>query len=45
MDILIILLPLSVSLAGLFVVMFIRAVRGGQFDDIEDAAYRALDDN
>ena len=44
MDILLILLPLSTMLAGLFAWMFVRAVRNGQFDDLEDARWRVLND-
>ena len=31
-------------LAGLFAWMFVRAVRNGQFDDLEDARWRVLND-
>ena len=44
MDIVLILLPLSTMLAGLFAWMFVRAVRNGQFDDLEDARWRVLND-
>ncbi|MCB9530246.1 MAG: cbb3-type cytochrome oxidase assembly protein CcoS [Myxococcales bacterium] len=45
MDILIVLLPLSVTLAAAFLVLFVRAVRSGQFDDLDDGARRLLDDD
>ena len=45
MDILILLLPLSLLIAGTFLVMFVRAVRTGQFDDLDDAAMRILEDD
>jgi len=44
MDILIVLLPLSVLLASSFLWMFVRAVREGQFDDLDDGARRLLDE-
>ena len=44
MDIVLILLPLSTMLAALFAWMFVRAVRNGQFDDLEDARWRVLND-
>jgi cbb3-type cytochrome oxidase maturation protein len=44
MDVIVILLPLSVSIAAVFLVMFVRAVRSGQYDDLDDAARRVLDD-
>lgn len=43
MDVLIILLPLSVALAGVFVALFVRAVHDGQFEDLDDAARRPLE--
>ena len=45
MDVIVILLPLSVSIAAVFLVMFVRAVRSGQYDDLDDAARRVLDDD
>ena len=45
MDILLVLLPLSTMLAALFAWMFVRAVRKGQFDDLEDARWRVLEDD
>lgn len=45
MDVLVILLPLSVCLAGVFLWLFVRAVRGGQYDDLDDGARRMLEDD
>jgi cbb3-type cytochrome oxidase maturation protein len=45
MDILLILLPLSLVLAALFVWLFVRAARSGQFEDLDDAPLRMLHDD
>ena len=45
MDIVFVLLPLSLVLAGIFVWLFVRAARSGQFDDLDDPAQRILDDD
>ncbi|MFT6399518.1 MAG: cbb3-type cytochrome oxidase maturation protein [Bradymonadia bacterium] len=45
MDIIVVLLPLSVFIAAVFLALFIRAVSDGQYDDLDDAAYRVLDDD
>jgi cbb3-type cytochrome oxidase maturation protein len=45
MDIVLLLLPLSALIAGIFLALFIKAVRSGQFDDLDDAAWRILDDD
>ena len=45
MDIIIVLLPLSTLLAATFGFLFVRAVRDGQFEDLDDAAWRVLDDS
>lgn len=45
MSVLYIMLPVAVALAGGGVWMFIRAVRGGQFDDLETPALRVLADD
>ena len=45
MDIVMVLLPLSTGMAALFAFLFVRAVRSGQFDDIDDAAIRILEDD
>jgi cbb3-type cytochrome oxidase maturation protein len=42
MNILVMTLPISVLLATLFVVFFIKAVRSDQFDDLETPAHIAL---
>lgn len=42
MQILLLLIPLSVFLAALFVLLFIRAARNGQFDDLDDPPQRML---
>ncbi len=44
MDIIVLLLPLSVFIAAVFLALFVRAVSDGQFDDLDDAAYRVLED-
>ena len=41
---LLLLLPLSVALGATFVLLFVRAAREGQFDDVDDEARRILDD-
>jgi cbb3-type cytochrome oxidase maturation protein len=38
------LIPAALILAGLGLVAFLWALRSGQFDDLEGAAYRALED-
>ena len=45
MDIVFILLPLSLVLAAIFVWLFVKAARSGQFDDLDDPAQRILDDD
>ena len=45
MDILYLLVPLSVVLAFLIGAVFWRAVRSGQFDDLEGPAHRVLMDD
>ena len=45
MDIIVVLLPLSTLLAATFGWLFVRAVRSGQYDDVEDARWRILDDD
>ncbi len=44
MAVIYLLLPLAVLLAGLAVLAFIRAVRAGQFDDLDTPAHRILHD-
>jgi cbb3-type cytochrome oxidase maturation protein len=38
------LIPAALLLAGLGLAAFLWALRAGQFDDLEGAAYRALED-
>lgn len=38
------LLPTALALGGLGLAAFLWSLRAGQFDDLEGAAYRALDD-
>lgn len=45
MSIIYIVLPLALVLAGAALAAFIWAVRGGQYDDVDTAAYRALHDD
>jgi cbb3-type cytochrome oxidase maturation protein len=45
MDILLLLLPLALSLGGLFAWLFIRAAASGQFEDLDDPAIRMLQDD
>lgn len=39
------LLPIAVLLAAVFVVLFVVAVKKGQFDDLDDPARRVLHDD
>jgi cbb3-type cytochrome oxidase maturation protein len=39
------LIPVALALGGLGLVAFLWALRSGQFDDLEGAAYRALEDD
>jgi cbb3-type cytochrome oxidase maturation protein len=39
------LIPAALALGGLGLVAFLWALRSGQFDDLEGAAYRALEDD
>ena len=45
MEILYLLIPLSLVLAGVIVWIFLWAVRSGQFDDMEGPAHEILMDN
>jgi len=38
------LLPIAVLLGAVFVILFVMAVRGGQFDDLDDPPERILKD-
>ena len=44
MQMIAILLPISLCLASLFAFLFVQAARSGQFDDLDDPPWRALDD-
>ena len=45
MELVYVLLPLAVALAGVWVGLFIWAARKGQFDDLETPAMRVLFDD
>ena len=45
MNVLIILVPVSLILAGLALVVFLWTLRSGQYDDLEGEAYRILMDD
>lgn len=45
MSVIFVVLPLAFIMAGVFLVMFIRAVRRGEFDDLDTPAYRILHDD
>jgi cbb3-type cytochrome oxidase maturation protein len=44
MNAVIILLPIAIMLGGVFLVLFLLAVRTGQFDDLDDPPKRILKD-
>ncbi len=44
MPALLFLLPITMGLAGLFVWLFLRAARDGQFEDLDDPPERMLHD-
>lgn len=44
MDIVFLLLPVAVAMGGVFVVLFLRAAKDGQFDDLDDPPERMLRD-
>lgn len=44
MNILYLTIPVSIALAAFFVVAFFRAVKNGQFSDLETPAHLVLDD-
>jgi cbb3-type cytochrome oxidase maturation protein len=44
MSMLIYLIPVALFLGGLGLVAFLWSLRSGQYDDLEGAAYRILDD-
>lgn len=39
------LVPVAIALGAVFVVLFLAAVRSGQFDDLEDPPRRILKDD
>jgi cbb3-type cytochrome oxidase maturation protein len=45
MNALIWLLPVAIGLGAVFVILFLKAVQGGQFDDLEDPPRRILHDD
>lgn len=45
MDIVVVLLPVAVGLGAFFAFLFVRAARGGQFDDLDDPPVRMLQDD
>jgi cbb3-type cytochrome oxidase maturation protein len=45
MNALIFLIPVAVGLAAVFLVLFLRAVKDGQFDDLDDPPKRILKDD
>ncbi len=45
MDIVAVLMPLAIALGAIFAGLFLAAVRGGQFDDLEDPPERILHDD
>jgi cbb3-type cytochrome oxidase maturation protein len=44
MNALLYLLPLAVMLGAVFAILFVKAVRSGQFDDLDDPPERILHD-
>ena len=45
MNVLVYLAPLALALGGLGLATFLWALRHGQFDDLEGAAWRAISDD
>lgn len=45
MDILLVLMPVALGLGAVFAVLFVRAARAGQFEDLDDPAIRMLQDD
>lgn len=45
MEVMILLVPLAIAVAGGFLIACVRAIHGGQFDDLETPAHRALWDD
>ncbi|MDH4045559.1 MAG: cbb3-type cytochrome oxidase assembly protein CcoS [Gemmatimonadota bacterium] len=44
MNALLYLLPIAVGLGAVFAILFVKAVRSGQFDDLDDPPERILHD-
>ena len=44
MNALLYLIPLAVMLGAVFAILFVKAVRSGQFDDLDDPPERILHD-
>jgi cbb3-type cytochrome oxidase maturation protein len=44
MSVLLLLIPVSVGLSALFVFICVKAIRAGQFDDMQSPAWRVLFD-
>jgi cbb3-type cytochrome oxidase maturation protein len=42
---LIFLVPIAVALAAVFLILFLKAVKDGQFDDLDDPPRRILKDD
>lgn len=45
MNAILILLPVAIALGAIFAVLFVRAARQGQFDDLDDPPKRVLKDD
>jgi len=45
MTAILILLPVALALGAIFAILFVRAVRQGQFDDLDDPPKRILKDD
>lgn len=44
MEVLLVMLPIALLLAALFVALFVRSVMGGQYDDLDTPPLRVLFD-
>jgi cbb3-type cytochrome oxidase maturation protein len=44
-DILLILIPMAIAMGAIFAVLFVRAARSGQFNDLDDPPIRMLQDD
>jgi len=45
MNAVVFLVPVAVGLAAVFLFLFLKAVKGGQFDDLDDPPRRILKDD